>query len=64
MQNTLNLLCPFVMVRLSWEVVREGNENGEERERGKETNLLPVTLFCTERNTQCVQRCEKEHANR
>lgn len=39
MQNTLNLLCLFMMIRLSWEVVGERTQSGEEGGRGRETWL-------------------------
>lgn len=32
-------------------------KKGEEEEKP-----VGVILFCTKRNMQCVQRCEKEHA--
>ena len=43
MQDTLNLLCPFMMIRLSWEVVGERTKNGKEWGRGRETWLKSFT---------------------
>lgn len=63
-QNSLTLLKTLVMVRLNWMVVGEENKKKNGEERGRETDLIRVILFCTQKTTVSVCRGKKTSSER